>query len=340
LEASERRDGPPRWARWISRISLVIALVAMVVTIATVGPHTLAGHLHRIGWWFVAVIGLEAIATTLDARAIHEFACPPGAPFGPVLFAQVAGRAVNSVTPFGTLGEATKASVLMRSMPSQRAVAAVLFYDFLNVSISLTALAIGAAITALTLPVPDLMRLVLLVIATLATATIVGLSVVVRRGLLGSLVALGVRLRLVPRRRSKAWRRKIDLIDRQVQGDAGDPARRRSGMFVLMSKLTTWAQMWLILAAAGYHASLGQLAAILSGGVVLGWLSSLVPLGAGVAESGNYAMFSALGAPTSYGVALALARRVNQLVFAAVGFTLLAAWQMSLRAFALGRKSS
>jgi uncharacterized membrane protein YbhN (UPF0104 family) len=158
--------------------------------------------------------------------------------------------------------------------------------------------------------------------------------------MLSSLVALGVRLRLVPKRKRSAWKRKLDLIDGQVRGAAGDPAPRRAAILVLLSRAVMWSQMWLILAAAGYQLSFGELTAILTGGVILGWVSQLVPLGAGVSESGNFALFTAIGAPPSLGVALALARRVNQVVYAAIGFTLLATWQMSTRAraFALGRK--
>jgi uncharacterized protein (TIRG00374 family) len=340
LETCERRDGSPGWARWIARITFAVAVVAMVFTVWTVGPHTIEGHLRQIGWWFLAVIAFEALATVLDARAIHEFACAPDARFGPVLFAQIAGRAVNAVTPLGTLGEATKASLLARAMPSQRAVAAVLFYDYVNASITLVALALAGVFTALTVPLPDGVRIGLLAVAACAAATAIGIQIVVRRGILASLMALGVRLRLAPRRFNKSSRKKAETIDRLVVGVRGDPARRRSGLFVLLSKVTLWAQMWLILAAAGFHASTGQLAAILSGGVVVQWMASVVPFGAGVTEGGNYALFAALGAAPSFGVALALARRVNQILFAAVGFTLVAAWQMSSRAFALGRKLS
>jgi uncharacterized membrane protein YbhN (UPF0104 family) len=83
--------------------------------------------------------------------------------------------------------------------------------------------------------------------------------------------------------------------------------------------------VWATILASGYALGGPQLIAILSAGVVLGWCCSIVPMGIGVAEGGNCALFVLIGAPASLGVALALAKRVNQIVFAALGFGVLAA---------------
>src|SRR5688500_1706852 len=101
-DACDQESAPPGWARWVQRISLAIAVVAMAIAIWSVGPSTLLGHLLHIGWWFAVLIAIEGVITLLDAGAVHSLACDRGAGgYRGVLFAQIAGRAVNMVTPAG-----------------------------------------------------------------------------------------------------------------------------------------------------------------------------------------------------------------------------------------------
>jgi len=82
----------------------------MAVTIYTTGPGTIAHYFERIGWWWFAVIVFEAVITSLDALAIRAFLSPEQdkVRWRSALLSQLAGRAVNAVTPGGNLGEAVK----------------------------------------------------------------------------------------------------------------------------------------------------------------------------------------------------------------------------------------
>jgi uncharacterized protein (TIRG00374 family) len=326
---SHEESAPPGWARWVSRISLVIALVAFAVTIWTVGLSSLLTNLRAIGWWFVAILALEGAITALDALAIHRIASEGGAAgFGRVLFAQIAGRAVNLVTPASTLGEATKASILTQTMGTSRAVAAVLYVALVSGIFQLAVIAVGAPLTALLLPLPAALRFALIMTALVAATLAITLTILVRRGMLSSLVEAGGRLRIVSKKRRDKWRTRLRQIDDRLRGTEGTGRRVAIG-YVIASKFLTWLSIWVILAAIGYFASVGEIAALLSAGVVLGWLATIVPMGLGITESGNYALFRALGAPPAVGVALAVARRIVHLVFAGIGFVLLAVWRAS-----------
>jgi uncharacterized protein (TIRG00374 family) len=328
----QAEGAPPGWARWVSRISLAIALVAFVATIWAVGPRTVLAHLVAIGGWFAAILALEAVITMLDARAIHVLARDGDrGGYGRVLFAQIAGRAVNLVTPAGAIGEATKASILTESMPTSRAVAAVLYVGLVSAIFQLAVVAVGAPLTALLLPLPAALRWGLIATSVIATAIAVTLAILVRRGMLSSLVGAGVRLRLVSRRRRTKWHARLARIDDRLRGSEG-PGRRAAVAYVITSKVLGWASIWAILSATGYLASVGEMAALLSAGVVIGWVATIVPMGVGVTESGNFTLFRALGAPPAHGVALALTRRIIHLVFAALGFVLLALWRASANA--------
>ena len=74
-----------------------------------------------------------------------------------------------------------------------------------------------------------------------------------------------------------------------------------------------------------------ELLALLSAGIVLGWVSTLIPMGLGIAEGGNYGLFNLIGAPAALGVSLALAHRVMQILSAIVGFSVLGLYRVSTR---------
>src|SRR5262245_4934107 len=98
----------PRWAKRLTTISLVVAAVALVYTINDIGVATLVRYLRRIGWWWLAIVPMEIVTTTLDAFAIKSFASPDKVGLRSTLLSQLAGRAVNAVTPSGNLGELVK----------------------------------------------------------------------------------------------------------------------------------------------------------------------------------------------------------------------------------------
>ena len=59
------------------------------------------------------------------------------------------------------------------------------------------------------------------------------------------------------------------------------------------------------------HATL--LVGMLSVGVLIGWISSIVPFGLGVADGGNYALFGVLGATGENGVFVTMLGRARSL---------------------------
>ncbi|HEY5922628.1 MAG TPA: hypothetical protein VIV11_13195, partial [Kofleriaceae bacterium] len=100
---------------------------------------------------------------------------------------------------------------------------------------------------------------------------------------------------------------------------------RRAIACVAASQLLQKGLAYFTIMSAGYVLSPGQFLAMLSAGVLIGWISAIIPMGLGISEGGNVALFTLIGAPASLGLALALARRVNQVVFATIGFVVLAA---------------
>lgn len=331
-DAGANKTPQPRWVRWVTRLALLGGAIGLTATVWLVGPSTILGHLRAIGWWFAALIAVDLAMTCCDAAAVHSLIrADDGPSYGRVLVAQIAGRAVNAVTPGGNLGEALKASLLAEHGRGSLVVAAVLFCGLASLVISLATIAIGAPLTALLLDLHDGLRVVLLVAAAIAAAAVVAIVLLVRRGMLATFVGFASRLHIVSAKRRKRWAKKLGEVDATLSGQCDPPARKRATAFVLASKALGWFATWLICATAGYFLDVPELAALLSAGVVLGWISTLVPMGLGVAEGGNYGLFDVIGAPAALGVSLALARRVLQVFSAVIGFITLGAFRLNQR---------
>jgi uncharacterized membrane protein YbhN (UPF0104 family) len=151
----------------------------------------------------------------------------------------------------------------------------------------------------------------------------------VHRGLLVSFVSAARKLRVLGEARVTRWRKKLAGVDERLRGGTDERKHERTVglVFLLLSRLLTWAVMGLLVYAAGGPTSLGFLAAIVTAGQVITWIATLVPLGLGVSEGGNYALFRALGADPSVGVAVALGRRVTHILYAAIGVALVSVSQ-------------
>jgi uncharacterized protein (TIRG00374 family) len=323
---------PPTWVRWVTRIALVAGAVGLIATVWLVGPSTIAGHLRAIGWWFAALIACDLAMTCLDAAAVHALTRGDKAPpYGRVLVAQIAGRAVNAVTPGGNLGEALKASLLAEQTRGSRIVAAVMYCGLTSLCISLIMVSIGAPLTALLLDVHGGIRIALLVSGLVAAGIVIAVITLVRRGMLASVAKLARKLRVLSKKRLEKWQAKLGEVDEILSGTGHPGARKRATLFVLASKTLGWFETWLIVATAGYFLDLPELAALLSAGIVLGWISTIIPMGLGVAEGGNYGLFGLIGAPAALGVSLALARRVLQILSAVIGFATLGIYRLTTR---------
>ena len=326
----------PTWARWVTRISLVLAGIALVITIRNTGLDALGHYFKMIGWWWIAVVVLEISITTLDALAIRSFCSPEQAQlsFGSAILSQLAGRSVNAVTPGGNLGEAVKVAVLTEHVSQSRAVSTILLYNVVSFTVELAVVAIAAPIMALLMDMPTTLRYVTFATGVACFAFAIGLYLLVRRGMLASVVNLVARLRIIKAERQARWLDKIRPVDDKMR--LVDGARNRDRLIgiaaVTASRLTSMTLSMLILHAIGHAITLEFVAAYTVGGFVIYMASTLVPMGLGISESGNYWMFGALakgvaekGRAEAQGVALVIARRCTLVLYAGIGLFLVTA---------------
>jgi len=340
--ADDEQQERPRWARWVTFGSLAVALVALAWTLYTVGLTELLYRLALIGPWFGVVIALEIMITTCDAAAIHSFLRPDHGRIGyrRVVMAQIAGRAVNAVTPTGSLGEVVKTSMIVEKVPQSRALAAVLLYNIISLEISFVLIAAGAPLTATFLDMPGPLGPVLFVAGAVAAVLAIGTPILVFRGMLGSFLALGHKLRLISKKQQQRWQSKVEAVDSKLRDTRG--ARRHDRLlgvgFMAISRALSWSITGVLVHASGGPVSIGFLAAILTAGQVISWAASMVPLGLGISEGGNYALFRGLGVQPAIGVTVAVGRRVTQIIYAAIGLVLVSVNQTVKEARAVKRK--
>jgi hypothetical protein len=346
----------PTWARWVTRISLGLGIIALVLTIRDTGLVAIGTYFKRIGWGWFAVVVLEIAITTMDATAIRAFLSPESdkVRLRSALLSQLAGRAVNAVTPSGNLGEAVKVSVLVEHVSQSRAVATILLYNVVSFSVELITVGIAALLMVVFLPMPATLRWALLGGGALVLALAVAIYALVRRGVLVSAARLFARIPVPglaslrgrlwqPARASRyllsperfaRWEPRLRSIDDKMLLVEGARVRdRRLGiLMVTLSRLTSMTLSFLLLIAMGETLTIGFVASITVGSFFIYMASTLVPMGIGINEGGYNTMFRALGENPARGTALILARRVALIMYAAIGLVLVMASETVQRA--------
>lgn len=329
-ERDEHDDEDGRSGRraWIVRALFLVAICALGWTIHHLGWRDVVRRLAAIGPWFAVVLAIDIAMTLVDSIAIHAFLGANGRRhgFGATVTAQIIGRATNAISPIGGLGSVVKVMMLAGSGKKTLPVAAVLQVNLVGFWLEVMIVAIGVPIAVAMLDLPDQLEIALDVGAAIAGAIAIALPLLARRGLLASLFAGLFKLHIVSARTVRRMKRELGKVDKQIK-PARRGARRRDQVIgavaVVVSHLGSWAIKCTLVYAAGGPTALGFFAALIALGQMIYWISRLVPMGLGVTEGGNYAVFSLLGADPATGVTISLAARVIDLAYAVLGAVLI-----------------
>jgi uncharacterized protein (TIRG00374 family) len=311
----------------VTTISLIFAISALGYTVYDIGPSTISEKFSQIGWWWLAVIGLEVAITSLDALAMRSFMSPEQDQirWRDALLAQLAGRAVNAVTPTGNLGEAVKVSVLVEHVSQSRAVATILLYNVVSFMVELMVVVVAAPIMVLLNPwLPDGIKLLVMAAAGVCFIITLALYLAVKGGILVGIARFARRIRLLSQARFERWEVNLRAVDDKLRLVSGARGRDRA-IGIVANVLSRCASMTLsaaLLTACGVELTVGFFASLMVAGFAIYMVGSLVPMGLGVSEGGNDALFKALHHDAGGGVTAVLARRVTQVMYAAIGLFL------------------
>ena len=303
------------------------------------GAGALTWMLHELGWdnfrsavngvasSFAIVLTLDLVAIGLESRALHTFMRPEArmVSYWRVAAAQISGRAVNVVTPFGALGEATKLTMLVTRAPRSRVASAIVLYNLAVLYLSVTVMVIGTPITLLLIELPGPLKVTIGIALAVLIALVVALGVIIHRGALSTLAGILRRLRIISAARLDDWRERLRDVDRHIAELQDTRAGSWRGiLWVVASRLVTWTATMTFMRAAGVTLTPQLVIGVLSVGVLIAWAAAIVPLGLGLADTGNYALYHALGASGALGTFVTVLNRGRSLAVALVGFIVMA----------------
>ena len=292
------------------------------------------GDLHRETWvtvrdvgvWFAIIAVIDLLSVCCDAYAIHGYLRPHVViPYPRVFAAEFSGLAINRVSPMNSLGEPIKMTMLMRDVPGDHAVSAVVMFNLTTTYVALVTIAIGVPISIAMLDLPS--QLVTYVWLTLGVLFVsaVALALLVRTGPLTTLIDAATSLRLVSAERATRWRTKVAGIDERLRmlGRLRAPGMARGLAGVVGSRVLNSIGTVLVLHAVGIPLSAPLVIAMLSLGILIGWIANIVPLGLGLAQGGNYVVFSVFGANAASGVVFAFVNQLRTILLAAMGLVVM-----------------
>lgn len=307
---------------------LVFGAGAVIWMMRELGWDRFRSVVSGVGRYFAIILGLDLAAVLLDAKALHTFMRPEARmiSYRRVIAAQISGRAINVVTPFGALGEATKLTMLVTHAPRARVLSAIVLSNLAGLYLSVAVMLIGTPITFLLVDLPRSLKVTVAIGLAALVPLMVALAVIVQRGALSTITAMLRRVHLVSQARLDAWQDRLREVDRNIN----ELHRNRSAgtwkgiLWVLASHLVTWASTMTLIAAVGVAITPPLVIGVLSIGVLISWVASIVPLGLGLADGGNYALFDLLGASGAHGAFVTMLNRVRSLLIAGVGLVVMA----------------
>ncbi|HEY4238290.1 MAG TPA: lysylphosphatidylglycerol synthase transmembrane domain-containing protein [Kofleriaceae bacterium] len=286
-----------------------------------------------VGWWFAVIIGLDFVAMVFDAAALRAFLGPDAAHvrYRRVFAAQLAGHAINNLTPGGVLGEATKLNLLAGRADRTRVLSSIALFNLVGLYVSVIVMVIGIPITIALVPLPDTIKLVITIGLAVLLPLVIATAVLVHRGALATLADTAARLHLISPARADAWRPKLHEIDEHLGELHGgtDPGTRAGIAWIGASKACGYIASLVLVVAVGAHLHLALVVGVVSVGVLITWISSVVPLGLGILDASNYELYDLLGASGAHGVIVTLVGRVRNLVVAIAGLAMLAAMRLA-----------
>lgn len=324
---AEPQPGQHRASHVFNVVMLVFGAAMLAWVLHGLEWGDLSMAISGVGRRFAIILGLDLAAVLLDARALHAFMRPEARmiSYWRVVAAQISGRAVNVVTPFSALGEATKLTMLVTHAPRVRVLSAIVLFNLAALYLSVAVMVIGVPITLLLVDLPRALQVTVAIGLVGVIALVIAVGVLIERGATAALTGLLHRVHVISRERRDDWRVRLQELDRHLAGlhEPGAGTWRGVG-WVVASRLVTWTSTFTLIGGVGVAISPRLVAGVLSVGVLIQWIASVVPFGLGVADTGNYALYDLLGASGVHGAMVTMLNRARSLSVAVVGFAVMA----------------
>jgi Lysylphosphatidylglycerol synthase TM region len=290
-------------------------ILLFVFTVQAAGPREVLDGIRRIGLAFPAVLALSALRMAVRAKAWSLCVEDPGQfGFRRAFIAFVTGDAVGNVTPLGPIAsEGTKAILSRRNLATSEAFSSVVLENiFYSISVAVM-LGIGTLALLLGFRPTDAVLAVTIGIAAIALLAI---------GLVWWL------LQSQPRLLSRFLKHDTVAAAEERVFRFASARRERVGPILLLEfafHAAAVAEIYLLLALLVGHSERTLLLALVLEAVerAVTIAFKFVPLRLGVDQAGSGWMANFLGLGAQTGVTIATVRTARNLLWAAVGLTLL-----------------
>ncbi|HEY0255286.1 MAG TPA: lysylphosphatidylglycerol synthase domain-containing protein [Kofleriaceae bacterium] len=315
------------WSHLFNIAVLIGGGTALAIMMRRLGWDNAKTVFEGVGMWFFIILGLDLVGMCFDAAAIHAFMRPEArmVSFWRVFAAQASGRAINIFVPGGVVGEATKITMLVSHAPRGRVLSSIVLFNLATFYISVEIVVVGVPITAFFVDMPHQLAVVMWVGLAVLVPLVIALAVVIHRGAGSTVLSSARRMRLISAERATRWKARLAELDKHLRDlSSTSPGARRALAFLAAERVIAWIATTAVLHAIGHGLSVTLLIGVLSVGVLISWISAIVPLGLGIADGSNYALFDALGASGAHGVFVTLLNRARTLTLALIGLAIMA----------------
>jgi len=316
------------WSHVFNIVVLVGGSIGLGVMMHQLGWATARDVFQRVGTWAAVIIALDLIDLALDAGAIAAFLLPAShrISFWRVFAAQASGRAINIFVPGGVVGEATKVTMLVSCAPKNRVLLSIVLFNLATIYISVAILIVGVPITAYYVHMPHELAVLVWVGLALMIAFVIAVGVIVHRGAIHTAMSTLRRLHIISKERAESWTGKLAELDQNLKHlqSGRVPGAKLAVLLLIAERAVAWLTTIVVLHAIGVSLHPLLVIGVLSLGVLISWMSAVVPFGIGVQDGSNYAIFELLGSSGALGVLFTLVSRARTLVIAGVGFAIMA----------------
>jgi hypothetical protein len=302
----------------------LIGIALFAILVSQTGWDGIRTALGRIGAWFAVIALIDLAALLCDAGALHAFArVRAKVSYARVFAAQASGLAINRLTPGNALGEPIKVSMLLGHVPESVAVSSVVMFNLATAWCAIATIVLGVPLTLMAIELPPRVRAAAWVASAALVLIALALIALVRRGAIGSLVGVLASAGVISSARAAGWRVRITEIDAEIRGIGGREVRRAL-LFVAAARAFYIGGTIALMAAAGLPLTAPVVLAMASVGILVTWLTNVLPLGLGLADGTNYALYGALGASGLAGLAYTTVNRARTVVLALLGLCVMA----------------
>jgi uncharacterized protein (TIRG00374 family) len=307
---------------------LIVGGVVLAVIIDQLGWGTIESAIVDTGAWFGVMAAIDLVSAGFDAYAVQAFVAPRvPISYRTAFAAQLSGMAINRLTPGNSLGEPVKVTTLARSVPGHVAVSAIVMFNITTAYVAIAGIVIGVPITLLLLDLPRELEILVWIGTAALIAGAIAIAVIVRRGAVATLIDVLSSTRILSPARATRWHAAIADIDtrlRELGGNTRTSGLRRGLVGVVTSRVLNWVGTIVVLHAAAIPLRPVLVVATLSVGLLVQWMSNIIPLGLGIADGTNYALYGLLGASPAAGVVFTIVNRLRTIVLALMGLTVMA----------------